>query len=213
MTEETGQWELWLERLNRGDSQALAELFAQHRDGLRRMVALRLDHRLNGRVSPSDVLQEAYIDALKRVPHYLARPELPFVGWLRLIVGQRLIEVHRQHLGAQARDARNEVPLQRGFWPGASSTCLAAHLVGHLTSPSQAAMRHESLALLEEALNRMDPLDREVLVLRHFEELSNNEVAELLGIQKAAASKRYVRALGRLKEILAAIPGFLNDAP
>jgi RNA polymerase sigma-70 factor (ECF subfamily) len=158
-------------------------------------------------------LQEAYIDAVKRVAHYLERPELPFLGWLRLIVGQRLVEVHRQHLGAQARDARQEVPLQRGVWPGASSTCLAAHLVGHLTSPSQAAMRHESFALLEAALNQMDALDREVLVLRHFEELSNNEVAELLGIQKAAASKRYVRALSRLKEILAAIPGFFDDAP
>ncbi len=213
MTDDAGQWQQWLDRLTQGDSQALAELFAHHGAGLRRMVALRLDHRLNGRVSPSDVLQEAYIDALKRVPHYLARPDLPFLGWLRLIVGQRLVEVHRQHLGAQARDVRQELPLQRGVWPGASSTCLAAQLVGHLTSPSQAAMRHESLAQLEGALNSMDPLDREVLVLRHFEELSNNEVAQLLGIQKAAASKRYVRALGRLKEILSAIPGFLDDAP
>jgi len=175
------------------------------------MVALRLDHRLNGRVSPSDVLQEAYIDALKRAPHYFEKPDMPFLGWLRLVVGQRLVDVHRQHLGAQQRDARQEISLDRTAWPAASSVCLAAQLVGELTSPSHAAQRNESLAQLEEALNQMDPLDREVLALRHFEELSNTEVAEVLGIQKAAASKRYVRALARLKDVLATMPGFAEQ--
>jgi RNA polymerase sigma-70 factor (ECF subfamily) len=157
-------------------------------------------------------LQEAYIDALKRVGHYLAKPDMPFPGWLRLIVGQRLVEVHRHHLGAKGRDAGQEISLAHGgAWPAASSVCLAAHLAGDLSSPSEAAMRNETLASLEEALNRMDPLDREVLALRHFEELSNNEVAEVLGIQKAAASKRYVRALARLREALAKLPGFSAD--
>ena len=199
-----------LARLQGGDQSALAELFLRHRDRLRRMVELRLDHRLAGRVSASDVLQEAYIDALKRVEHYFAKPGQPFFGWLRLVVGQRLADVHREHLAGK-RDAGREVGMNRGV-PGADSACLAACLVGNLTSPSHAAHRHETLTLLEESLNQMDPVDREVLVLRHFEELGNAETAELLGIQPAAASKRYVRALARLKQILESIPGFATSA-
>jgi len=195
-----------LTKVRGGDQQALAELFARHRDKLRRMVQLRLDHRLAGRVSASDVLQEAYIDAVKRIDHYFEKPDQPFFGWLRLIVGQRLADVHREHL-AQKRDVGQEVPIHRGG-PGADSACLAACLLGDGTSPSHAAARTESFGRLEEALNQMDPLDREVLALRHFEELSNSETAALLGIQPAAASKRYVRALARLKQILETIPGF-----
>ncbi len=195
-----------LARVRAGDQPALADLFARHRDKLRRMVQLRLDHRLAGRVSPSDVLQEAYIDALKRIDHYFEKPDQPFFGWLRLVVGQRLADVHREHL-AQKRDVGHEVPIHRGG-PGADSACLAACLLGSGTSPSHAAARTESFARLEEALDRMDALDREVLALRHFEELSNTDTAEILGIQPAAASKRYVRALARLKQILETIPGF-----
>jgi RNA polymerase sigma-70 factor (ECF subfamily) len=195
-----------LAKVRGGDQKALAELFARHRDKLRRMVQLRLDHRLAGRVSPSDVLQEAYIDAVKRIDHYFEKPDQPFFGWLRLVVGQRLADVHREHL-AQKRDVGQEVPIHRGA-PGADSACLAACLLGSGTSPSHAAARTESFGRLEEALDQMDPLDREVLALRHFEELSNAETAALLGIQSAAASKRYVRALARLKQILETIPGF-----
>ena len=198
-----------LAKVRAGDQQALAVLFACHRERLRRMVQLRLDHRLAGRVSPSDVLQEAYIDALKRVEHYFEKPDQSFFGWLRLVVGQRLADVHREHL-AQKRDAGQEVPIHRGG-PGADSACLAACLLGSGTSPSNAAARTESFGRLEDALNQMDPLDREVLALRHFEELGNAEAAEILGIQPAAASKRYVRALARLKQILETLPGF-NDA-
>jgi RNA polymerase sigma-70 factor (ECF subfamily) len=194
-------------RLRAGDRAALGELFARHRDKLRRMVELRLDHRLAGRVSASDVLQEAYIDALKRVEHYFAKPDQPFFGWLRLVVGQRLADLHREHL-ARKRDASQEVSLDRGA--GATSACLAACLLGGLTSPSKAAERNEAFARLEEALNQMDPVDREVLALRHFEELGNAETAELLGIRSAAASKRYVRALARLREILEAVPGLAD---
>jgi RNA polymerase sigma-70 factor (ECF subfamily) len=195
-----------LAKVRAGDQQALAVLFACHRDRLRRMVQFRLDHRLAGRVSPSDVLQEAYIDAVRRIDHYFQKPDQSFFGWLRLIVGQRLADVHREHL-ARKRDAGQEVPIHRGG-PGADSACLAACLLGSGTSPSHAAARTESFARLEEALDRMDPLDREVLTLRHFEELGNAEAAEILGIQPAAASKRYVRALARLKQILEALPGF-----
>lgn len=207
MTDESDDIRATLDCLQRGDQQALATLFSRYRDRLRRMVEFRLDARLRGRVSTSDVLQEAYIDALKRLPHYQADPDVPFFIWLRSVTQQRLIDVHRYHLGAQVRDAAKEVPLGRGSAIDASSEKMA-ELIGDLTSPSQAAQRGETLAHLRAALDRMDPIDREVLALRHFEELSNQEVAALLGIQSAAASKRYVRALERLKDALEQTPGF-----
>ena len=171
-----------------------------------------MDPRLNGRVSPSDVLQEAYLDAVQRVPHFLSKPEMPFHVWLRLVTGQRLIDVHRQHLGAQMRSVGQEVSLDRGYpMAEASSICLAAHLVGSITSPSEVAARGELLDAVETALDGLEPIDREVLSLRHFEELSNTETAEILGIEKAAASKRYVRALERLKGALATVPGMFES--
>src|SRR5918995_5796368 len=138
-----------LSRVRAGDQKALAELYDRHRDKLRRMVQLRLDHRLAGRVSASDVLQEAYIDALKRVEHYFDKPDQPFFGWLRLVVGQRLADVHREHL-AQKRNASRDVAIHGGA-PGAESACIAAMLLGNLTSPSHAAAKNEALVKLEEA--------------------------------------------------------------
>jgi RNA polymerase sigma-70 factor (ECF subfamily) len=208
-TADTDAEAVLLARLRAGDQSALARLFDSNREKLRRMVQLRLDHRLAGRLSASDVLQEAYIDAVRRVEHYFEKPDQPFYGWLRLVVGQRLADLHREHL-AQKRNVGQEVSIHGGA-PGADSACMAAFLLGHLTSPSQAASRNEAFARLEEALNQMDPLDREVLALRHFEELSNTETAAVLGIQPPAASKRYVRALARLKEILEALPGFTSE--
>jgi RNA polymerase sigma-70 factor, ECF subfamily len=196
-----------LGRLERDGPQALGAEFSRHRDRLRRMVEFRLDVRLRGRVSASDVLQEAYIDALQRLPHFQADPAVPFFIWLRAVTVQRLIDVHRQHLGAKARDAGKEVRLGRDDSIAASSEKMAA-IIGDGTSPSQAAQRAETMEQLREAIDRLDPIDREVLALRHFEELSNQEVAALLRIQSAAASKRYVRALERLKEVLDRIPGF-----
>jgi RNA polymerase sigma-70 factor (ECF subfamily) len=197
--------------LKGGDQQALAALFALHQDALRRMVRWRLDRRLNGRVDPSDVLQEVYIDAAERVNGYLDQPTMPFGLWLRLLVGRRLIELHRMHLGAKMRAVELEVPLQHGHWPAADSHYLASQLAGELTTPSEAVLRAEKETWLVEALNRMEPIDREVLVLRHFEELGNNEVAALLGIEKQTASNRYVRALGRLREILVGLSDLFKD--
>ena len=128
---------------------------------------------------------------------------------LRLVTGQRLAALHRRHLGAQMRSAGQEVALHRGPIPQATSASLAEMLLGRLTSPTQAARRAEVRLLLQEALNGMDPLDREVLTLRHFEELSNAEVAQVLGLSKTAASNRYIRAPERLREALAGIPGLL----
>lgn len=209
-THESGSLDDLVNRLGQGDSAALADLFMRFREPLKRMVAFRLDARLNGRLSASDVMQEAYLDALKRVQHY--RPEMPVGVWLRWIVNQRLVETHRQHLGAQARDAGREISIHPFGNASPSEPCLADHLVGQLTSPSGAAERNEFVARMNEALRNLEPLDREVLALRHLEEMSNNEVAEFLDLHKAAASKRYVRALTRLKEALARFPGFLEEA-
>jgi RNA polymerase sigma-70 factor (ECF subfamily) len=195
-------------RLEGGDERALTELFARHRERLRRMIRLRLDRRLSGRVDSSDVLQEAYLDVRKRLDEYARDPAaMPFHLWLRLIAGQRLTDVHRFHLGAQMRDAGQEVSLHRGPFPQASSVSLAAQLLGKMTSASHAAIRAEHKLIVQEALNGMDPIDREVLALRHFEHLSNDETALVLGLTKSAASNRYIRALKRLKEILSSIPG------
>jgi RNA polymerase sigma-70 factor (ECF subfamily) len=198
-------------RVRAGEAPALAELFMRNRQRLKNMVGLRLDRRLQGRVGASDVVQEAFVDAATRLSEYAAAPDMPPFLWLRFLTVQRLVTLHRRHLGAQARDAGREVSLFRGPLPVADSRSLAAQLLGRLTSPSRAAVRAEVQVKIQEALNTMEPLDREVLALRHFEELSNNETAAVLGLQKAAASNRYVRALKRLKEVLAASPGLLDE--
>ena len=196
--------------LGPAEAEELAELFARHREQLQLMVHLRLDRRLKARIDASDVLQEAYIDAAGRYAEYRGNPAMPEFLWLRFLVGQRLMILHRQHLGVKARDAGREVSLYHGPLPEAASESLAAQLLGKLTSPSQAAMRAELQVRLQEVLNTMDEIDREVLALRHFEQLSNVEVAQVLGLQPRAASARYIRAIRRLKEILGAIPGFFE---
>jgi RNA polymerase sigma-70 factor (ECF subfamily) len=205
-----------LQQASQGASQGagpeLGALLERHRKRLRRMVALRLDPRLQGRIDASDVIQDAFLEASLRLPEYLRRPAMPFFLWLRFLTGQKLLELRRHHLGAQMRDAGREVSLFRGALPAASSAALAAQLVGRGTGPSEAAMRAERKVRLQEALNRMDPLDREVLALRHFEQLNNAEVAQVLDLQESAASKRYLRALKKLKDILAGLTGLHEES-
>ena len=199
-----------LERAAGGDSRAMQDLFQLHRERLKRMVHLRLSRRLQGRVDDSDVVQEALIDCAGKLAEYVAEPKLPFFLWLRHMTGLKLAEVHRRHLGTQMRDADREVTLHRGGLPEADSISLAAHLLGQLTTPSQAAIRAETRLLVQEALNAMDPVDREVLALKHFEQLSTSEIAEVLGMSKAGAGSRYLRAIKRLREVLEQIPGFME---
>ena len=211
MTADAPDIEPLLSRLRGGDTTALGDLFALFGPQLRRMVELRLDPRLGQRVAPSDVLQEAYLAALARWEHYFRKEGLSFYVWLRLIVNQSLVDLHRRHVEAQKRGADREAHAAPAAWAHATSLSLARHLVAQLESPSQVVRQGETLAQVQAALESLDPLDREILTLRHFEELSNNEVAELLGWQKAAASNRYVRALGRLREALSKVPGFFED--
>ena len=194
-------------RLRAGDLDAVGEMFARCRDRLRKMVRLRLDRRLQARLDASDVLQEAFLDVQAKAATFATKPDLPAYLWLRLVTAERLFILHRQHLGTQMRDAAQEVSLCRGAIPTASTHSLANLLLGRLTSPTQAAVRAERQLRLQDALNSMDAVDREVLALRHFEELSNSEAAAVLGLSKTAASNRYIRALKRLKEILATLPG------
>jgi RNA polymerase sigma-70 factor (ECF subfamily) len=191
-----------LELLRRGGDDAVAELLGRYREKLLRMIAIRMDRRVVGKVDAHDILQDAFVVATRRVQEYLARPSVPFFVWLRQITHQALIDVHRQFLGAQKRDVQQEVALQRSGSGQASSSSLEIQLADSLTSPSQRAARREMVAELQAALAQMGETDREVLILRHLEELTNNEVAEILNIDKYAASKRYLRALERLRSVM-----------
>jgi RNA polymerase sigma-70 factor (ECF subfamily) len=192
-----------------GDNEALNELFCECRDRLRRMVALRMNRRLQGRVDASDVVQNAFLEATRVFDEYRRRPGMPFYLWLRKLTGQKLIQIHREHLGAQARAADREVSLYSRGAPDATSESLAEQLIGRVSSPSHAAMRAEGKQQLEKALNSMSVIDREVLALRHFEQLTGPETAEVLGISHEAVKKRYVRALERLEQLL----GELSSPP
>ncbi len=194
-----------------GDAGSWEAIVAESRQRLRRMVAFRLDHRLQGRVDPSDVLQDAYLAAWQDLNAYLRLPAMPFFLWLRGIAGNKLRELHRHHLGTQMRDPRREIAISNGGVPDTTTTALATGLLDNLTRASEAAIRLELKTRLHDALNSMDPLDREVLALRHFEQLSPAETAQVLGIKEKAAGMRYVRALRRLKEILnGLIPDWLD---
>ncbi len=191
-----------------GDQEALGRLFSSHRGRLKRMIELRLSRRLSGRVDDSDVLQEAYLEIARKLGDYAREPKLPLFLWMRHLTALKLIEVHRRHLGSQIRDADREVTLYRGCLPVADSASLAAQLLGSLSTPSQAALKAETRLLVQEALNSMDPIDREIVSLKHFEQLSFAEIGQVLGISKSGAGSRYLRAVKRLRAILETIPGF-----
>ena len=189
-----------LEALRRGGAQALAVQFTQHRARLEKMVELRLDRRVAQRVDASDILQDAFIESARRLPDYLANPEAPLFIWLRFIVGQRVAIAHRRHLGTVRRSAVREshMPVEEAI---AAERC-ELRLASALASPSSAAIRSESEVQLRRAIEVLGARDREILLLRHFELLSNAEAAAELHITAEAASKRYCRALERLREQL-----------
>jgi RNA polymerase sigma-70 factor (ECF subfamily) len=199
-----------LENLRQHGQQSLAETFSRYHDRLERIVDFRLDPRLSGRVDAADVLQEAFLEACKRLARYLGDPSVAVFVWLRGVALDTLTHVHRRHL-AQMRDAGRDVSLHARPSPQVSSISLAGWLIADLTSPSHAAMRDEVTETIENVIDAMDPVDREVLILRHFEQLTNDEVASILGVKKAAASRRYMRALKRLREAVDTTPGIDSD--
>lgn len=191
-----------LRRAAAGDAKALEVIFEDHRQRLRRMVQLRISPLLRGRIDASDVVQESFLDAWKRLDEYIEKPTLPFFLWLRFLARQRLFALHRHHAGVRARDPRREVALYDGAIPEASSEALASQLLGRLPSPSEALAQVELQMQLQEGLDGLDPDEREILAMRHFEQLTGAEAARELGITETAAAKRYLRALRRLKGIL-----------
>ncbi len=168
------------------------------------MVRLRMDPRARARFDASDVVQEVFVEAVQRCEGYLESPSMGFYPWLRFIAVEKLLQFHRRHLEMKRRDARKEVVHARDL--SSFSLALAEELVSSGTSPSEAARRKELKAMLLEILDGMDPLDREILSLRHFEDLTNVETAEVLGIRPNSASVRHFRALGKLREVLEKVP-------
>ena len=198
MSDQTIETNDLIQRADAGDSNALGELFRQSHDRLVQIVSFRLDSRLKSRVDAADVVQDAFVEATTRIAKG-RNTDIPFFLWLRLVTLQKLTDTHRHHLGAKARSRDREVSIFSGPLPQATSAVIAAQLLGKLTSPSHAAMRIETRLRIEETLNEMDEIDREVLVLRFFEKLSNQEAASVLGIKESASSNRFVRALKKLK--------------
>ena len=202
MNSETVPNDAAVQRMRAGSEEALAEVFSQFRERLRQIIRFRLDYRLAGRVSDSDVLQDTYLAAAKRLQHFGQQEGMPAFLWLRLVAAQQLVDLHRQHLQAEMRDARKEVSLAAQGPSPHTSLAIAAHLVASQTGVSEIVSRAESIQKLETTLNAMDAIDREVIALRHFEELSNIETAEVLKIEPSTASKRYVRAMSRLGDLM-----------
>lgn len=194
--------ELLIDQAARGEPLAQAKLFGEFEPRLRSMVTMRLDQRLQGKLDTSDVIQEAYIEYSESLPQYVPHPELPFYLWLRTLTIRKLSNLQRHFLGTEARDVNREISNGRGGSVATSCLSLAEFFVGSLTSPSQAVLRLELQARIHDALNDMDSTDREILALRHFEQLSNSEAAQVLQISPTAASNRYIRALGRLRPLL-----------
>jgi RNA polymerase sigma-70 factor (ECF subfamily) len=187
-----------LHRARGGDRAAFEELFRRYSDELRQAIGLRLDRRLQARLDVSDVLQDTYLEAVRRLPAYLQGPEVSFGLWLRWLARDRLLVLHRHHLGTDMRSVRRELPLL----PADSSAQFLRGLGGAGPSPSQVIGAVEVAEQLRRALEQLDDDEREVILMRHFEHLANRDIAWLLGLSESAAHKRYARALLRLRGIL-----------
>ena len=187
-----------------GDRTALARVFEMHRPRLRRMVAARLDERLASRVDESDVLQDVFLTADRRI-HDFDPAKTPFFVWLRSLTGQRMVELYRFHVTAGKRTTTREAPDKKNP-PDTSTASLADFLASQLTSVSNAVMRAELVDQVRQALDELDDLDREVISMRHYEQMSNEEVAVELGINASTVSTRHHRALIRLKALLVKNP-------
>lgn len=186
-----------------GDAQAINQLLDRHRDALRRLVELRMDRALQRRVDASDVVQEVLVEANRRLRDYLAEPSpMPFHLWLRHMAQDRLIDAHRRHRVAQRRSIDREQPLAAQGGIDHSTIELAGQLRDPQLTPSAAATWQETLRRFQEAVERLDDIDREIILMRHFEKLSNQEAAQVLGLTSAAASMRYLRAVRRLRALL-----------
>lgn len=193
--------DILLGRIRGGDLDARQQLLTRHRDQLRKMIAVRMDRRLAPRLDPSDIVQDVMADADRELSDYLRRRPVPFYPWLRQLAWDRLIEVHRRHVRADKRSVRREQPGLLGL-PDESACLLADRLIDRHSGPSQQAIRAETRRRVRAAIALMSDRDREVLVLRHLEQLSTAQTAAILGITENAVKARHVRALDRLQRQL-----------
>ena len=192
-----------LEQAKQGDEQARQRLLALHREPVRRMISLRLDPAIAARLDASDVVQDVLLEASRRLDDYLRNPAMPFPLWLRHIARDHIIDAHRRHRQAQRRGVDRERPAVPAAFADRSSLDLAAQFLDQELTPASAAIQHEMQRRLHAAIAALDEDDREIVLMRHFEQLSNQEVAAVLGLTEAAASMRYLRALRRLRALLA----------
>jgi RNA polymerase sigma-70 factor (ECF subfamily) len=187
-----------LDRAERGDASVVNQLLASHRQRLKAMVSLRLDARIRSRADPSDVVQDALLDAARRLPEFLSNRSVPFYLWLRQIAAERLVDLHRRHIRARNRSVAREQP----WAPAEESSWLAERLAGDVINPSKQLLVRELRHQVTEALDKLSPRDREVLVLTYLEQLKAHEIALLLGTSEGAINMRHLRALKRLKTLL-----------
>lgn len=201
MWPESDQTEELLHAARGGDREAVNHLLGRHRDALRRMVEMRLDQKIQRRVGVSDIVQEVMVDANRRLQEYLQNPGMPFHLWLRHMARDRIIDAHRRHRASAKRSVDREKPL--AFKPDDRSTMeLAGQLYDPQMTPQEAATVQELAKRFQAAIEQLDEHDREVILMRHFEHLTNQEVAQALSLSEPAASMRYLRAIRRLRELL-----------
>src|SRR5204863_1576986 len=185
-----------------GDQEAVNRLMDRHRDSLRRMVQLRLDQRIQKRIDVSDIVQDVLVEANRRLQDYLATPVMPYHLWLRQIAQDRIIDAHRRHRASAKRSVDKERPLAVPAADDHSTIQLAAQLAGHEITPATAAAQAEMAKVVEAAIAKLPDQDCEIIIMRHYEQLSNQEIAQALDLTEPAASMRYLRALRRLKELI-----------
>jgi RNA polymerase sigma-70 factor (ECF subfamily) len=200
-----------LAQARQGDAQAVNRLLGDHREPLRQAVGLRMDPVLKQRVDASDIVQEVLIEANRRLPDYLRAPEIPFSLWLRQMAQDRLIDAHRRHRAAARRSLDREQPLAAPAAAGRSSLDLAGEVRDQELTPARAAVWNELRARFHEAVALLEAQDREIILLRHFEQLSNMDAARALGVSPAAAGMRHLRAVRRLRALLAVPPSASAD--
>ncbi|MEZ6093393.1 MAG: sigma-70 family RNA polymerase sigma factor [Pirellulaceae bacterium] len=202
MNDDTTQ--VLLDRYRNGDASVVGELFQLHRERLRRMVSVRLSPHVRSRVDESDILQETLLQANNHIQDYIEKPPMPFFIWLRWLTSQQINQCHRFHLDAQKRDARKREDIGNANSP--LSAILATQFA--LSTPSKIASKKEMVAIAIRVLDQLKPTDREILSMRHFENMTNQEIAIALKIEPSNASTRYVRALSKLRRALDKFPGF-----
>ncbi len=191
-----------LDRAKQGEAGAVERLLDTHREPLRRMIGLRLDPALAGRADASDIVQEVMLEVSQRLADYLRNPAMPFHLWVRHIAKDHMIDAHRRHRQAQRRSLDREQPLVPAGLADQSSLELAGQLIDHEMTPATAAVRHELQKRMEQAVAALEEDDREIILMRHYEQLSNQEVATALGLTEAAASMRHLRAVRKLRAAL-----------